>query len=114
MNHISNSISPPILTRNMTDKEYQIRLNYLRKNNNSKQKLLPARFDRRCKKTVPTAKTPHALLIKDVLRSIRGNHSDYLFNEDQILELLYYEPWAKVRYIKDFIWEISLPTKKMR
>lgn len=47
------------------------------------------------------------ILISGVIQSIRSNKSDYVFSEDQVVDLLRYEPNMKVTYEGGSYWLVS-------
>ena len=97
--------SLPPLTESMTDEEYQIRLGKIRET-------IPSKPTIRRAKSSKVGDNPDFsyTIISDVISflHLRGG-PDYLFNEDQILEVLRREPTAQINYLGDYMWSVFLP-----
>ena len=111
-NLLNNKPFPP-LTNTTTDKDYQIRLLQL------KRGIIPYRYsspsknidERKRRKSSGAKLDSFYILIESVLRNIRNKKhksADYVFCEDQVIEILRYEPRAKITYLQDYIWKVSL------
>lgn len=97
--------SLPLLTKSMTDDEYQVRLEMIRETIPSKPIIPRTKSSKVCDNPDFSY-----IIISDVIASLhlRGG-PDYLFNEDQIREVLRREPTAQINYLGDFIWSVFLP-----
>ena len=95
----------PLLTESMTDDEYQIRLEMIRETIPSKP-IIPRTKSSKVGDDPDFSYT----IISDVISflHLRGG-PDYLFNEDQILEVLRREPTAQINYLGDYMWSVFLP-----
>ncbi len=51
-------------------------------------------------------------LVSEVLKTIRSNGQDYVFSESQVIDVIRYEPGARVEYLGDGIWEVSLSARQ--
>lgn len=99
---ISNA--SPQFKSSMTDKEYQVRLRDIRR------KMPPGK--RRGKSHPTSVIQSHDffdswdMMISGVLYSLSKRDRDYLFNEDQVVEILRYRPDAKISYLGDSYWSV--------
>ncbi len=89
----------------MTAAEYNERLAVIR------EQIVPYTNKKKPEKTTRNGKADYfGQCIGDVLRSIRKAGIDYLFREEQVVELLKYEPGASVEWKPSWgCWEIWLP-----
>lgn len=100
----------PQFRERMSNSEYQLRLAGIRKT------IIP--YTRR----KPKARTRHVPgeyfdnAIAEVLRNIRAMEIDYVFREEQLIELLRYEPDLQVEYLPSYgMWAVFLgPVKVIR
>ena len=93
----------PKFRARMTPQEYEQRLSMIRK----KVKPLPWRRPKR--KTRRDPGDYYETMIAETLRVIRKRQTDYVFREEQIVELLKYEPDLVVEYKpKVGMWLVAL------
>lgn len=101
--------------QSMSNGQYQVRLSYLRTTVTPANHRSPGN-QRGCRghhqRVTEDDRDVFLNIISGVLESIRsprGSGVDYLFSEQQVLELLKYEPGATIRYINSLsIWEVTL------
>ena len=89
------------LRESMSTKEYANRLAVIR------QQIEPYERRKPKKKTKNVAGEYQYTLLSDALRNVRKGSVDYLYNENQVIEFLRYEPNALVEYKPQWkAWEV--------
>lgn len=109
------AIPPVSFRKDMSDAEYQERFSYIRNNITPYNRKRPQDASLSSSQLVSSRECVdyYNPFIAEVLISIRRTHLehpvDYVFSEDQLIELLRYEPRLSVRYMSPHeMWEVSL------
>ena len=90
--------------KSMTTAEYNERLAVIR------QQIVPYNRRKPKKKTKNVCGDYTYMILTDALRNVRKGSVDYLYNENQVLEFLRYEPNALVEYKPQWeAWEVWIP-----
>ena len=87
----------------MSAREYNLRLYHIR------QLAIPYGRQKPKRPTRNAAGDFYGMVVSEVLRSIRNGEEDFIYSEAQVIDVIRYEPKAKVLYLTESgIWEVTM------